>query len=167
MAPAGIDFCGSAFVYDVGVKSVVLAAKRSQQHALTRWMSRAIVQRLTEGQADVRTYDALTWPPTTPDRVRARGFDHGELLARNVAVMLGIPAKRLLSRRSASSSRRNAQGRTGVSFVPIVPWTSAVPSRVLLIDDVRTTGSTLGAAAQALRQAGTARVGAFTFAVKE
>ena len=58
------------------------------------WLAGVMVERLDGGAA----VDVVTWAPTTPQRRRARGFDHAELLARAVGRRAGLPARGLLTR---------------------------------------------------------------------
>ena len=103
--------------------------------------------------------------PAHPAHVRARGYDQARLLAAALARRTGAPPARVLRRRGpvrsqlgASRSERLERGRIDV-FVR-----GAVPSLVVLVDDVHTTGATLDACARALRRAGAAEVVAVTWA---
>jgi len=107
--------------------------------------------------------DAVTWVPTTRGRKRRRGYDQAELLALAVARELGSPARGLLRRvDSGSQTRRSRHERLhGVHLAAAGPS----PRRVLVVDDVMTTGSSLSSAAIALRAAGASEVGAVVIAV--
>ncbi len=108
---------------------------------------------------------ALVAVPAHPARRRARGFDPAELLARALARRTALPLVAAL-RRSAASSRqlgadretRRTAGRLGVTARGPAPRTA------ILVDDVHTTGATLSACAQALKEAGAQRVVALTWA---
>jgi predicted amidophosphoribosyltransferase len=150
--PFGLVDCRAAFAYAHGVESVVLSMKRTGRHALASFMAEQLGPL---GQDVCGPLDHLvTWAPTTRARARSRGFDHGEELARAVARSLGLRAISLLDRTSDSASRGSAVSRTRTSFeVHKLGVASAVAGRnVLLVDDVRTTGSTLRAAAAAIHQ---------------
>jgi predicted amidophosphoribosyltransferase len=95
----------------------------------------------------------VTWAPTTTPRRRARGFDHAELLARGVARSVLLPARAALRRRPGppqTGLSRRAR-RSGPCFDLL---DARLPSGVLLVDDVATTGATVSAAAAALRSGG-------------
>ena len=109
-------------------------------------------------------FDVVTWAPTSARRRRRRGYDQSELLAHAVARRLGLPCRRLLVRdRSGHQTGRSRQER--LQHGPVFTARPLrKPSRVLVIDDVVTTGSTLRAAGHALDLAGAAKVVLFAAA---
>lgn len=121
--------------------------------------ARGSVPFLARGMAAVveDEVDLVTWAPTTPARLRSRGFDQARLLARAVAVGLLVPCRPLLRRRPGPpQTGRDAVARhAGPVFLARRPVDGR---RILLVDDVVTTGATVGAAARALREAGAAEV---------
>lgn len=100
--------------------------------------------------------------PTAPLRTALRGFDPAAEIAAALAERAGLPVVTCLARSGAGRQvgRRRAQR---IGHPPRIRAEGQVPRSVLLIDDVLTTGATLTACAQALRQAGAVRVVAITF----
>ncbi|MBI3128240.1 MAG: ComF family protein [Candidatus Tectomicrobia bacterium] len=108
----------------------------------------------------------VTHVPISPARWRERGFDQSELLARKTAGRLGLPFEPLLERRRDASPqtglrgrerRRNLRGVFGLRSEKRLDG-----ARVLLVDDVLTTGSTASACAHALKGAGAEAVAVLT-----
>lgn len=104
--------------------------------------------------------DAVVPVPSTSRRNRDRGYDPGRLLAEEVARLLRLPLRAVLSRTReaapqssvpAAERRRNVRGAFRAAD-------GARGRRLLLVDDVMTTGATAFEAAGALRAAGAAGV---------
>ncbi len=101
--------------------------------------------------------------PTSRLRSLRRGFDPAGEIAAALGEGAGLPLRPCLGRRGAGRQvgRRRAD-RLGRP--PRIHATGEAPRSAVLVDDVLTTGSTLSAAARALRAAGAIRVVAITFA---
>jgi ComF family protein len=102
-------------------------------------------------------------------RRRARGYDQSVLLCRPVAEALGVPALlRGLRRLKNTSSQVDLPHRERHRNVAgaFAPWRLHGARRVLLVDDVRTTGATLEAASRALKAGGVSQVHPFVLAAR-
>ena len=133
---------------------------RGLKYRNQRWVVAELADQLVQSVLADPTapdFDVVTWAPTSDRRQRQRGYDQSELLARAVASRLGLKCRRLLYRdRSAPQTGRNREERLNGPMFRARPMRR--PSRVLVIDDVVTTGSTLRAAGHALDLAGATEV---------
>lgn len=114
-------------------------------------------------------YDALVPVPISRERLRERGFNQALDLARALGARAGMPVQaRALRRAGGRPSQRTlsrAARRENVRGDFIVADARPVRGRrLLLVDDVYTTGATVAECARVLRRAGTASVDVFTLA---
>jgi competence protein ComFC len=116
------------------------------------------------------TFDAVTAVPMHRSKLRRRGYNQAELLARALSRKIGIPFDgSLLAKtveRSPQSSLPRAE-RSGNVRNAFVSRDSAKGKAILLVDDVSTTGETLRACAKVLGRAGAGRVCAVVVAKTE
>jgi competence protein ComFC len=120
---------------------------------------------------DRQDFDLIVPVPLHPKRKRQRGYNQSELLARSLARLIAIPCQQLLVRiRSTlpqvglTDSRRKENVRN--AFRCRNPE-SILKMRLLLIDDVMTTGATVASAARTLMDGGALRVSVLTVARAE
>lgn len=114
-------------------------------------------------------YDIITWVPLSKTRLKKRGYDQAMLLAMSAALKLDDVAVELLSKTadvpaqsgvgSAEKRRANISGVYSVVDEELVRG-----RRILVIDDIITTGSTLSECARTLRYSGAAEVMCCTLA---
>ena len=151
--PDGLESVAALLRYDATAGRFVTAVKYRNARASLDVLGGAVAALVAPERSRL---DVVTWAPTTPARRHARGFDQAELLARVVATHLGLPHRRCLERLPGpQQTGLSAEARHGAPrFVGRPP----APGRVLVVDDVCTTGATLSAAARALREAGTRQV---------
>ena len=124
--------------------------RRAHAAALGRLLAEAI---RTDTTVDLEQFDFVTWAPTSSAHRRRRGFDQAELIARHVGPHLDIPVRALLRRRG-SIAQTGRSRRDRLSGPVFVAHRAACGARVLVIDDVTTTGATLRAARRAFRSVG-------------
>jgi ComF family protein len=113
--------------------------------------------------------DAIVPVPLHWRRRRARGYDQAALLARPLAKSLGVPALLRGLRRVRNTPSQvelpHAERQRNVVGA-FAPWRLHGVGRVLLVDDVRTTGATLRAASEALEAGGVSEVHTLVLAAR-
>lgn len=114
-------------------------------------------------------YDVAAWVPVSRRRRRGRGFDQARLLARLTAERLGVPLVTALrkKRHTQANSRldtREARSANVLGAFETVNAQLFQGKRVLLIDDIYTTGATLSECSRMLLMAGAEDVVCLTFA---
>jgi ComF family protein len=150
----------SAVQYDDAVRALVAGWKERALRRLVRSAVALVVEVVPPPAASL-----ITFVPPDPDRGLRRGHHPPGQLAEELARSWELPTEGLLRRRRAAMRQRGlsrAERRRNVAGAFVAR--SAVPSTVVLVDDVFTSGSTANAAASALRQAGARRVEVVTLA---
>ena len=119
------------------------------------WLMALAYRRRAQG---VPPCDAVTWVPVSTLRRISRGYDQSRLLAQETAALLGLPCLSLLrKRRHTGRQSRLEDDAARAANVRGVFSAKKPPEgvrRVLLIDDVVTSGATLREAAAVLKRAG-------------
>jgi len=166
LRPPAFDGLRAAFVYQGPARELVHGLKYRGLTALGEPMARLIIEHLGD---ELRDADLVAAVPLSGRRQRSRGYNQARVLARAIALELGLP---LLSRGlarlrhtppQARSADAETRARNVVGAFACREGTLA-GARVLLVDDVTTTGATLSSCAGALKQAGAASVLALAFA---
>lgn len=156
------DRAKSALVYDDASSSLVLAFKRGDRTHLTEPLGRLAARAGGELLAEA---DLILPVPLHPRRLFARRFNQAALLARAISKASGVDwdADLLHRRRHTPSQgglsyRQRRENMRGAFTVK----RRLDGRRVVLVDDVMTTGATAEACAKALRRAGAQRVALLT-----
>ena len=156
-----LDSFTSVWYYEEYPRKSILRYKfggrRNYAPAYGRLLAMKIQREMPEG------FDCLTWVPVSPLRKLSRGFDQGALLAQNVGKELGVPAVPLLRKirhnRRQSGIPDAAMRRANVLGAYRVKNRSHIQGkRILLLDDVLTTGATVEECARVLLTAGAKEV---------
>jgi len=153
----------SPFRYEGLVREAVHAFKFDGLSSLALLLARPMAQLLCAWAPPV---EAVVAVPSPWMRERARGYNQAWLLASALARAVGLPAaKGVLKRRwTPPQASLPAQRRWQEVAGAIVPARPLPGRRLLLVDDVATTGATLDACARALLAAGAEGVWAITLA---
>lgn len=156
------------FRYGGPVKDAIVRMKFAHRYEIARAFEADMVNAAScfEGRVD-----AVVPVPLHPKRFRTRGFNQSLLLARPVARALRIPLHATALRRvryEAPKTRLSVEERaTAMDGAFVAPSRAKRLRRVLLVDDVRTTGATLAACAMALRDGGVESLCSLTLALRD
>lgn len=157
-----VDVIRAAFAYAPPVRELLHAFKyRGREDAgrlLAAWQA-GLYGRLPE----LHGMQGVVAVPLHPGRERERGFNQADRLAAAVARAAGLPLLRGLARLRATPRRwRLGRSERLAGLRLAFAWTgSPPPDRVLLVDDVCTSGGTLEACARALQAAGAREIRAY------
>jgi len=164
--PAELAWAASAVWLEEGpARSLVYALKYGGWGIAARPMASVLVAALAPR---LRGLDALVPVPLGRTRLRERGHNQAALLADALGRATGVRvlhAALVRARETRTQTRLSPAGRWENTRGAFAASGEALGGmHVALVDDVVTTGATLGAAAQALAELGTASIGAVTFA---
>lgn len=159
--------CVSAFVYQGPAARLITVYKDQFELRLAPVLAAALVCALEEAETsavrqnslNLQEIDAVTFIPATAEAFKRRGFDHMELVAREVARLLDLPCIDVLVHKEAKDQRslnrtqrvENMKGTFEVAH-------DVYDMHILLIDDVITTGASIREATRELYVRGAALV---------
>lgn len=156
------DRARSFAVYDAALSEAILMMKYDEVTRLGDWFAERLAE-IAESAADDWRTDVVVPVPLHPERRRERGYNQAELIARPLAKRLHLrldanllvrtkprPTQLVLSRSEHWKSVRGAYATRDGRKVDNL--------RILLVDDVLTTGATLDACSRTLKKAGAAVV---------
>jgi len=164
----------TAFVYEGPARALVTACKfralRSIAAEMTALAAPAFAAACGAGQSAAAPVELVTWVPGHRDRSLERGFNQAELLGRGLARSAGLPAAPLFVRTHHGARQsgldRDARAANVAGAFALREDASRVLrnlKRVVIVDDVYTTGETLNHCARVLGQIETDPL-VFTFA---
>lgn len=151
----------SVGTYNGALRDFIHALKFRGRRELAEGLG-VLMARVAAREKVVRGVELAVPVPLHPNRLAERGYNQAELLAHMVGSCLGLPVKSALAR-SIHTSEQNRLGRQlrqeNLRGAFTVPYPLVVAGkRVLLIDDVITTGATANECTRALLRAGAAEV---------
>ena len=162
--------CVSPLYYEGNVREAILRFKFRNATSYAGLFGRLIADCIRDNLAG--EYDLISWVPLSAKRLKKRGYDQAMLLAMAAALELDdvavetlvkhtdVPAQSGLG--SAEKRRANVSGSYAASDPELIAG-----KRILLIDDIVTTGSTLSECARTLLGAGAEKVVCATLARTE
>ena len=156
-----LDSWLALWYYEGNVRRSLLRYKFQGRQSYAGSYGRLLAMKLLREER--ANYDCITYIPISDQRRRKRGFDQVELLANEVSAQLGIPCvmsmKKVRHNRPQSGIVGHAQRRANVlGAYQVVDAKGLQGKKILLLDDIVTTGATAGEAARVLLTAGAAEV---------
>ena len=145
----------AVYVYDDYLRPSLLRYKFGGKPSYARSYGPMLAERIRQQNVE---FDLITWVPVSRKRRRKRGYDQAQLLAQQTAKALGCKAVPTLTKirdnPPQAQIREESRRKANVSGVYRLKRRAEVrDKRILLIDDIMTTGATLDEAALILRTA--------------
>lgn len=166
-----VDKCVSPLYYKDRVRESI---HRYKFYGCSAYFARyaAMMADCVENNLDCGGIDVISWIPLSKKRQHARGYNQAELVAREMAKLVGLPCAAVLKKiknNKAQSSTRSFRQRSKnvVGAYELIDGADVKGKHILLVDDVVTTGSTLSEAARMLKKAGAKAVYCATLARHE
>lgn len=153
--------CVAAGWYQGNLRKIIHTYKFEGQRQLAAPLALHLAPQVRQHYGEA--FDLITWVPVSSKTLKARGYDQSQLLAQTLAAELGRTAVPLLQKQrhtpAQSSLASPASRRSNIAgaFAPI-DASLVAGQRILLVDDVTTTGATLKEISRILRRAGADRV---------
>ncbi len=155
------------FWYDGLLSADIIAIiKYRGERRYASYFGKLIAERIKEKSPNIKL-DGVCFVPRSPNNIRKRGFDQSKLLAESVSYYLGVPLLPCIIRKGKSSEqkklsgeerRKNVKNKFRVKIENLVFESGEIPSKILLIDDIITTGSTVKECSYLLGKSGVRNV---------
>lgn len=163
---AGIDGIRSIFYFDGIVRKAIHELKYYNVRALSNCLAEFLYTYLQTNKIDG---DTIIPVPLHKDRLRQRGYNQSALLARKLGKLAGISVTedrlvRIKDSKPQARTKTGGERRKNVTGAFLCNSDELKGSRIILIDDVCTTGATLEACAETLKNAGVISVWGLTIA---
>ena len=159
--------CAAPLYYEGAVREAILAFKFKGKLEVLDCFGSLMAQ--TAAEAFSGEFDAVTWAPVSRKRLRQRGYDQARLLCASLCVDWHVEPQETLRKvrdNPAQSGMEDAAARRAnvLGVYEAVKPADIAGKRFLLVDDIITTGATLGECVRVLKAAGAADVVCLTLA---
>ncbi|MCR5636574.1 MAG: hypothetical protein K6F76_05295 [Clostridiales bacterium] len=148
-------YCYSVFEYAKQPKSIIISLKFNGYRDTALQLARILAHQI-EFYTDTKSFDCITYVPSSFSKLRKRGFNQAELVAKYIGKLMDLPCEDLLKvnkKPDAQHTLRLYERETNVKDA-FKAKESLDKKQILLIDDIVTTGNTLKSCARALKSAG-------------
>lgn len=168
----GWDKGRSVFPYHSSIERAMWLTKRDGRKEFVRFFAKQIKESQSLFIEQMRP-ECIVPVPLHPSKLRRRGFNQAELLAKALGEEIHLPVRCLLKKHKKTKDQKSlnknqrSKNVTGAFIVDECEMGGDVPCSVLLLDDISTTGSTLTACAKALKVKGVKIVSFLSVCVAE
>ena len=116
--------------------------------------------------------DIVTWVPLSRRKKKKRGYDQAELLAEGLSSLLGLDCRKILYKNKETKTQSllkngDERGKNIKGAYSLCDENTVKGKKILIIDDIVTTGATLSECCRVLKKAGAEMVTAAAFASAE
>lgn len=151
-----VRLCVFPFRYKDEVRDSLLRYKFSGAAAYGPVYADFIAKSIDENEISC---DIISWVPLHKSRLRERGYDQSEIIAKSLAKRMGLPCVRLIvkeknNKRQSSIDDKEIRMSNVSGVYRLASNEELLGKRILLIDDIITTGATIGECAATLKGAG-------------
>ncbi len=162
----GISLCVSPLYYEGVVRESLLRYKFGSLSGYAKIYGEFLTKCIDENDISC---DSITWVPLSRRRKLLRGYDQARLLAEELSRRTGIPCEGLVRKVRSNPAQSGIGGPAKRRINVAGVYRACAPEktagrRILLVDDIVTTGATLSECASVLNKAGAEEVLAITLA---
>lgn len=150
-----VDDIYVAGLYSGVLRDLIGVIKFNHQRYAVRVAAELLARRIINAKV---TFDAIVPVPTSPPRIRQRGFDQTKELAKHLSKILGLGMQTPLYRQKFDRQVGQNREKRLLQAKNQFKIHGSVAGNVLLVDDVITTGATIAACAVLLKNAGAHKV---------
>ena len=151
-ATKNINYYISGYYYNDTLKSLIHRYKFGREYALSNLFSSMLFDRIKDTK-ELYDFDFITSVPISRQRYKSREFNQAELIARNISAFLGIPYVICIHKHRhtlpQSLLKRNMR-KENIRGAFIADYERVSDKKILLVDDIITTGSTMNECAKEL-----------------
>jgi len=163
-----IRLCLAPFAYKDELRKSLHRYKFAGAAAYGRIYAEFIAKSIDENAISC---DIISWVPVSTRRLRERGYDQSEIIARALADVLDIPCVKLLcktkeNKRQSSLNSKEERKRNVTGVYRCIAKEELIGNRILLVDDIVTSGETISEAAKMLRKSGCTEIYAAAVALR-
>lgn len=162
------EFSRSVFMYNKEISSIIIAYKYGKKDWLSKWISRKMIDKFKDYE-EFKEYNFITYVPISKKKLKKRGFNQSELIARDISneTGLGLIKDAVIKIKEGKSQvdlkAKEREENVKDSFKVIKPEIIK-DKNIIIIDDVSTTMSTLNELAGVLKESGAQKIACYTAA---